>query len=287
MVITKEEKSYLLTKFYLKFLELKKIAETIKDSKKNNISYNQIESDIQKYVLCFVCFFVFYFKFNLIFSSSSTYINKVLNKYQQHKCFHLIKTNSQYLQNTKRKEGSSLQSKYCTLRENGRKIVNNNDASSFYASSSNILSLEGGEEANQNQRSNSTRTKHSSFLKKHENEFKLRKQLSQQYLNKKEDNQSNMIETDNRQNSKRTSSSAINLNQFEQQNIMQKTYRKNSKNENTKLKLININKMFKKCQQQMQQQQQQQQQQSQPSTELETTVCSSPIVDELIIKPNE
>jgi hypothetical protein len=45
-----------------------------------------------------------------------------------------------------------------------------------------------------------------------------------------------------------TSSSASNLT-FEQQNIMQKTYRKNSKND-TKLKIININKMFRKCQQQ-------------------------------------
>jgi ATP:corrinoid adenosyltransferase len=46
-----------------------------------------------------------------------------------------------------------------------------------------------------------------------------------------------------------------NLNQIDQLNNMQKTYRKN--NNDSKQKIVNINNMFKKCQQQIQQQQQQ------------------------------
>ena len=85
------------TQLYI-ILELRKIAETIKDSKKNNISYNEIELEIKRYFISFLI---------LIMSSNSlsfrTYINEVLNKCEKHKCFHLIKTNSQ-------RKGSSLTS---------------------------------------------------------------------------------------------------------------------------------------------------------------------------------
>ena len=173
-----------------------------------------------------------------------TYINKVLNKCQQHKCFHLIKTNSQNIHCSKI-PSVQIPALY-TLRNYNKKkqlLLKEQHASSL---SSIILKIE-QKQNNNNQSSiassNSNKIRQS-FLKKHEQESI--KRLSQQYLNEI----SNMIEISQQPT---ISSSTSNLNQFDghqtQSIIMQKTYRKNSKND-TKLKLSNINKMFKKCQQQ-------------------------------------